>query len=161
MKSRTRVLFFMTVVFLVTELVSPPVGSCLMNRFNAYVPYAVTIPLRIASFVFLLIIPETSSKPKNVERSSSENISTTRIKAADVSSNIGMIGPLREKFNRLLSHIRIDVIPLITRPPIILSLVAILIGNFAHSVSEFLLQYMTIRFDWQWSQVSKNMYYYS
>jgi hypothetical protein len=146
MKSRTRVLFFIGVIFLVTELVSPPVGSFLMDRFNAFVPYAATIPLRLASFLFLLIIPETSSKPKTGERSSSENV------VADESPNTGR---LRQKVDQLLSHIRVDVLPLISRAPIILGLIALLVGNFARSVSEFLLQYMTFRFDWRWSQVSR------
>ena len=136
----------MTVVLLVTELVSPPVGSFVMDRFDAYVPYAVTIPLRLASFLFLLIIPETSSKPQNGERSFTENV--------EVANEASSIGLLREKVHRLISHVRIDVIPLITRGPIVLSLVAILVGSFARTVSEFLLQYTTLRFDWRWSQVS-------
>lgn len=147
-------LFLLTVVNLVTELVSPPVGSFLMDHFDAYVSYAATIPLRIASFLFLLIIPETLSKLKNIERCASEYTSTTKI---DDIHEPPKKGPLREKVDRLLSHIRMDIIPLITRGPVVLALLAILVGSFARTVSEFLLQYMTIRFDWRWSQVSKDM----
>jgi hypothetical protein len=149
------VLFFMTVILLVSEIVSPPVGSLLMDRFDAYVPYAATIPIRIASFLFLLIIPETSPKLKTGEISPPENVSVAEIEVADEPSSMG---PLRQKIDRLLSHIQMDVVPLITRGPIILSLIAILVGNFARTVSDLLLQYMTVRFDWRWSQVSEIMY---
>lgn len=145
--SSTRIFFGMGVMVLITELVAPPIGSLIMTTFNAYISYATTIPIRLLSFLFPLVIPET--KAKDASNGSPEQ----------PLSDSDSIEPAKRhhflrKLDELLSHLRSDVLPLITRTPLLLGMMSLLIEEFARTQGEFLLQYMTIRFGWRYSQAA-------
>ena len=129
---------------MLTELVSPPAGAILMENCGDYVAYAVTVLARLLSFLFPLFIPET--KPKDDQHCPPIESSVDAL-LTDTPSKKSF---LHQKLDGALAHVRTDVYPLISRPAILLGMFSLLINTFARSISEFMLQYMTIRFNWRY-----------
>jgi len=130
---------------MITELISPPTGAILMDTIGAQVSYGISVALRLLSFLFPLFIPET--KPK-VSRDNAPSEPSDVTDSVDTPSRKSL---LRKKLDDALAHVRQDVYPLISRPMILFGMFSLLINTFARSISEFLLQYMTIRFQWRYS----------
>jgi MFS family permease len=147
-RNRTRIFFYVSVVMLITEMVSPPLGSYLMDYWNSYYAYAIGLPLEFFGFVVLVFIPETLKKQE-----------TTKLSDQSLSSEAAT-GPelpraswIRRGVSHFNQHLVHDVLPLISRIPVLLALVALFVNRFSRSILKTLMQYLSARFDWQISQV--------
>lgn len=147
LSTSTRVFFGITVVLLTVELVAPPVGSLFMNAFNSYIAYSATMPMRLLTFLFPLVVPETQPKEPSADQPTETRSDTDSTEPAKKSF-------LGKMLDNLFSHVRSDVLPLIMRPPIILSLITFLVSNFARTQGEFSLQYLSMRFNIRYSKVA-------
>ena len=145
MTNRTRIFFYVTVVLLLTELVSPPLGSYLMEQWNSYYAYLFGLPLEMFGFVVLLFIPETAK------------VSPTDIKdnprTRPVVHRLNVHLRLRSRLQSLRNHVNSEVLPLLRKPALVLALVALFVNRFSRSILKTLMQYLSARFGWKISQV--------
>jgi len=142
---RTRVFFLLAIVLMITELISPPTGAILMDTIGAQASYGISVALRLLSFLFPLFIPETNPKD------SRDNASFEPPDVTDSVNTPSKRSLLRKKLDDALAHVRTDVYPLISQPMVLFGMFSLLINTFARSISEFVLQYMTIRFHWRYA----------
>src|ERR1700761_7910439 len=115
-KFRTRVFFYITVVMLITEMVSPPLGSYLMDSWNSYYAYLFGLPLEFLGFLVLAFIPETVKPRKDQENSSHSEPSPTRVQNER--------SWFKQRYDFLKDHIIVNVVPLLCRRAILQGLVA-------------------------------------
>lgn len=144
-KTRTRIFFYITVVMLITEMVSPPLGSYLMDSWNSYYAYLFGLPLEFLGFLVLAIIPETAKPNKDQEYSSHSSSSST-------AEHNGRSW-LKQRYHFLKTHIIVNVMPLLCQRAILQGLVALFVNRFSRSILKTLMQYLSARFGWKLGQV--------
>jgi hypothetical protein len=133
---------------LITEVVSPPLGSYLMNSWNSYYAYAFGLPLEFFGFVVLAFIPETVRKQGHNELSYQTSISET-----PTCSRRHTTSWIRRNASHFKQHLINNVFPILRRIPVLLALVALFVNRFSRSILKTLMQYLSARFEWQISQV--------
>jgi hypothetical protein len=139
-------------VILGAELLSPPVGVFLMERYGSIFTYFLSIPWNIVALLILFLIPET--KPKsNTEPSTLEDL-TANESNGQSSEHPTLTRKVQRAFDNLYGHIQADVIPLLSRGVIILGIFSLFVSNFVRPIFDLLIQYMVLRFSWKYSQVS-------
>lgn len=142
MTKRTHVFFLLTVMVLISELLAPVTGSLLMDRVGANFCYLLGIPAYLLIFVILWFIPETAKL--------SEASSPNTEELAELSKQTS---GMKQRLAGLMEHVKTEFIPILSRGTLVLGMLSLLVSSFARPVFAILMQYMTIRFDWKYSQV--------
>ena len=145
MTESTQIFFLLTVIVLVSELLAPVTGSLLMERFGANLCFLFGILAYLLVFGILWFIPETSKS----SQSSGDSLPSTAESAELLKHGSG----ISQKLVDLVDHIRTDLLPLLSRGTLVLGMLSLLVNYFALPVFNILMQYMTIRFEWKYSQV--------
>ena len=134
-----------------SELLSPPFGAYLMDKYGALFTYYLTIPTRILAILIMAFIPQTGPKLTTETSSLDESMhGDTDLDAIDKPTFSDMI---RRNFNALHAHISNNMIPILSRGVIILGILSLLVNTFARPLFDLLIQYMRVRFSWEYSQV--------
>lgn len=141
--SRTRSFLYLSVTILASELLSPPVGSALMDNVGPYTTFALGIPCLILGLFVIPWIPQSSSKP------STDGLPT------NASSREGSGIPVRgtKRFKDLYESIQRDFTSILKEKAIIVGIFALAIQKLGRPIVTLLLQYMSIKFDWKLSKV--------
>jgi hypothetical protein len=119
-----------------------------MDYWNSYYAYAIGLPLEFFGFVVLVFIPETVKKQETT-KSSDQNLSSE----APTGPERPGASWIRRSATHFKQHLIDDVLPLISRIPVLLALVALFVNRFSRSILKTLMQYLSARFDWKLSQV--------
>jgi MFS family permease len=149
--ARTRVFFITSIIFLVTELIGPPVGSWMSDRLGASWAYSIWIPTRFLAMLLLIPIPE-KVKTELVEPDEPPGAATPT--SSESSAERCKKSLLRRKFDDMFRHVRMDLLPILGRCVIVVGIVSLVITNFARTMFEIVVQYMRVRFNWEYEDVS-------
>jgi hypothetical protein len=138
----TQVFFLLRVIRLITELISLPLGSLLMKKKGANFAFAIGIIPRVLSLFVLLCVQERQRDDE--ETNSSPDATPERQQGSK----------LKRRLSSLVSYLRHRVLPLIASVPLLLGMLSLLVNNLALPIFEFLMQYMRVKFGWDYSDVS-------
>jgi hypothetical protein len=58
-----------------------------------------------------------------------------------------------QQASTLIRHMKDDIVPMLQNLPIVLGLISLLVNNFAVPLMGIVLQYMSVRFKWEYSDV--------
>lgn len=143
---RTKAFFYASVAMLLSELVSPPLGSVLMERFNPYVPFLTGIPLEMLGYVVLLYIPSTGNHAGR--RTSEHGLASS---AGDQQQSKSMAW--ESSFAWLGEYLKNFAADIKRHPGLIVAFFAFMVNKLARQIGELLIQYLSFRFGWTMAQV--------
>jgi MFS family permease len=135
-ENRTQVFFYINVVFLVTELVAPPIGSQLSKAVGPHLTFLFTLPFALIGLVVLRFIPETLNPTNHNPGIEPEPFN------------------IRKKFESINIHLRESILPLLNRPLLFIALMALFVNRLSRPILAMLLQYMSAKFHWKLEQVT-------
>jgi MFS family permease len=144
-----------------SELIAPPLGSLLMERYGSGYTYFITLPWDLVSFVLIFLLPETSKlkDPDTETVADLEPMDETALLDEDLlrepASRLSRYHAwMHKRYTFTKDHIFGQVLPLLKRREIFLGIAALVVAVFARPVSEMLLQYMSARFHWKLSKAA-------
>jgi MFS family permease len=130
-------------------LVGPPLGGFLLEKLGPRNAFLWTFPPRLFSLVFLYLIPET----KDIAVESSPESSS----AATEPSTNGAPTSLKKKvgngIRHFIQHVKQDIWPIISRTPVFLGMLSLVVNTFATPVAGIILQYVSVKFLWKFAEV--------
>jgi MFS family permease len=140
-KDRTRAFFYISVLFPVTELTAPPLGSHLLETIGPHLTFLLLNPLCLLGLFVIWFMPET------LKASESD----------DDQHQIASSEPfnMRKKIHSLVTHVSENVLPLLTRPLLFIAMLAIFVNRLPRPLLGLLLQFMSAKFRWKLAQVSR------
>jgi hypothetical protein len=131
------------VITMVTEVLSPPVGSALLNSIGPYATFTMELPLLILGLFVIPYIPQLKTEAASDGRPSSPGTSENR--QNQVKRN--------QIFRRVVVFIRQDFASIMNERALILGIFALAFQKFSQPISGLMLQYMSKKFDWKLSEV--------
>jgi hypothetical protein len=123
------------------------IGLFFMETIGPHSTWFLGIVQQIAGLSILLLLPKTSTQPEQVL---DHDLDTPLAKSSEMN-----LMNISEQFEGLSAHFKDSVLPLL-RPTIIIGLLAMLVNCLVQPIMQLLLQYMSVRFRWPISQVSRN-----
>lgn len=147
---RTQSFLYLNVTILLSELTAPAMGSLLMKRLDPHVAFVVALPILASGFVVLLFMHE--ERPAKPSASSSETASS---ESSDIEAT--SLQKVKRTIKNMLSFIRHDIGAVLGEAALLLGITALAIQKLARPLLEFLLQYMSKKFDWPISDVSREL----
>lgn len=146
---RARVFILLHITIVGAGLVGPPIGALLLQKLGPSQAFLWSLPPRLFSLVFLLLIPETRDI-------TAESSSTTRSAAAEPSLTTGPLSfrtRLAGACQHFISHCKHDIWPIISRRPVFLGMMSLIVNTFAVPVGGMVVQYISVKFLWKFSEV--------
>jgi hypothetical protein len=114
-----------------------------MHYYGPYVAQFLTIPLSFAALIPLVLLPETATPRKRHFTNDDNGRSDSPTKKPT----------LKMRMQELQQHVREDFVPLLKSIPILVGLISFVIGSFATAIGEIIMQYMKVRFGWNYEKV--------
>lgn len=141
-KDRAQAFFNMAVMTLIAELVAPAVGSLLVDWKGMYIPLLCAFPLQVANMVIFSLLPDTRVS-ENLE---SNDDSIEGGHSTERSSNKAGFATWWKSLKRSCAPFQTKAIWLVT--------VCYISTMLARETIDFLVQYVSKRFDWSLAKVN-------
>jgi len=145
---RARVYFLIHTVVVASALVGPPIGSILLEKLGPSQAFFWTLPPRLFSLVLLYLVPET--KNIAVESSSASNLDAMDLTTAQRSFK----SRVDEGIRHFIHHFKQDIVPLISRKPVLLGMISLVVNTFTVPVTGIIVQYLSVKFMWKFAKAS-------
>jgi hypothetical protein len=131
-----------------SELIAPPLGSYLMDKYGPLVPFGLGIPFELLCFPILFTIPNTKQSSYAEERRANRwcFFDTEEIENA---SEFRRGRP----FSLLLYFVKSIMSRAVLFAPLQIPVIALLVNKLSHSIYDQLLQFMSVRFNWTLAMV--------
>ncbi|CAN8097742.1 unnamed protein product [Discula destructiva] len=145
--SRIQAFFLIHVTTLVTELISPPLGSLLMDTLGPHFAFLAGVPFEIAAFSALGLVEEPRSKRcQEVESNDDEHENFHNNLASETKPNF------RKPLMKVVHYFRQDIGGLLSQKSLLLGLLAVVGCRLGRPMLVLTLQYMSVRFGWHFSK---------
>lgn len=130
-----------------TQVIAPPVGSFIMERYGAQASVAAAMIPRFLGIGLLPFVAE------NKKADVLDYVEETTEVEHDVAESNSWQSRLRTRLQGLSAYLRLEVFPILTQPPLLFGMFAMSTISFALPFMNILMQYMHLRFDWTYSDV--------
>jgi MFS family permease len=135
-------------------LVGPPLGGFLLEKLGPRRAFLWTFPPRLFSLVFLYLIPET----KDIAVHSSPESSSTAPESSTNGEPTSLKKKLGSGIQHFIQHWEQDIWPIISRTPVFLGMLSLVVNTFATPIAGIILQYVSVKFLWKFSEVRKYLF---
>lgn len=149
---RAQAFFWLQVVLLVTEIISPPAASVLMGLIGPQFTFLLSIPIESLGFLVILAMP--SGEPAGNAQSPEANNHT---RSPEDTAQHTLKDKLLHASAWLKGYIKEDMKRIIYQRTLLVGIIVLSISKIARPILELILQYMSARFDWPLSKVSFNL----
>lgn len=141
---RTQAFFYVHVVILVSEMVAPAIGVLLLDAIGPHFTFLVGIPVKALGFIALFFIRE---KPAQGHEASHDS------EGGDAEPPIQ--GKTRRPLVNLIHYIRNDIGSILANRLVFIGLLVLPVQKLSRPMLELILQYMSFKFGWPLSRVSR------
>lgn len=142
-KDRAQAFFNMAVMTLIAELMAPAVGSMLVDWKGVYIPLLCTFPLQVANMAIFGLLPDTRV-PENLENDE-DNCDPVESGHPTEASDKAGFGSWWKSIKRSCAPFQTKAIWLVT--------VCYICTMLARDTIDFLVQYVSKRFEWSLAKV--------
>lgn len=141
---------------LVTEFVAPPIASVLMELAGPHFAFLTAIPLEALAWVALGLIRETkSSDAGQDDMEEAQSLIDNNVGNVEDSRPTSLKSKIRWASSRLSHKLTHSVGALGSQMGLLAGLMALVVAGFARPMLELILQYMSVRYGWSLSKVSR------
>jgi len=137
---------------LVSEVISPPLGSRLLDQYGPNHAYLFSLPFQLLGLTILPLLPGHVAISKGNEGEHDQAIQEIQEGGESISPPLESSMRPRD-WSALTTQLAKDIWPILRQATIALGLLALLLNRFSRPLFEFLMQYMSVRFGWTLSQV--------
>lgn len=132
-------------MILVSEMVAPAIGVLLMHAIGPHLTFLVGIPVKALGFIALFFIKEKTGDADN------EDDDSVPGEQAEPATQ----GKTRRPLANLINYIRNDIGSILTNRLVLVGLLVLPVQKLSRPMLELILQYMSFKFGWPLSRVSR------
>lgn len=131
-------------MILVSEMIAPVIGVLLLHAIGPHLTFLVGIPVKALGFIALVFINEKAEEADDASRGS-----------AGEEDEPATQGKTRRPLANTMHYIRHDIRSILTNRLVFIGLLVLPVQKLSRPMLELILQYMSFKFGWPLSRVSK------